>query len=471
MAALRVIGTAILTAALSWSPGHANEKTAAPPEHARVIVVGAGMAGMTAALSLASNGVDVILLEKEDVVGGKLESPLLGGVAANLGAQYYFPGVHPIIDTYLKSLPTQDLNVDGLWWKGRYESNTGHSSAPEAIAQDVNRAVQQMRSDFERAIKGKEFFFDLEPKNGEWDKLEKMDSYTYLSRFPGDVYEFFKGEIGTETGGNLRDLSAIVLVGWNGNQNTRRFILKGGNRVLIERMKDDFRKAGGRLFLKTEVAKVSQSASSVVAECADGRKYAAEYLIMATPAHVAKQIIPDLPAKKASALEAVTYLPMIELGLHINNFPKQNIIVWDEGINGIINQTGSVAGEPATGTVVSITITSPEMLRLDDKTLVERAATLLKKISPEFDPGKDILAYSIKRWSKGVFQFTASFASKYQKDLREPIGRIYFAGDYLNDPSLMGAAWAGSRAADGTMQAMKTRKIRGTSPSTSGPPR
>ena len=450
-----LVGVFLAVTLIVSVPAYGNEKAVNADEHAQVIVVGAGMAGMTGGLSLARKGIDVILLEKEDTVGGKVYSPLLGGVAANLGAQYYFPGIHPIVDEYLKSLPVQEIEAGGFFWKGRVEKRMGELYAPKAIAGDIDRASEQMRRDFKRASKGKKFFFDVEPRNREWDRLEKMNSYEYLSRFPAHVYEFFKGEIGSETGGNLRYLSAIVLVGWNGHENQGRFILKGGNGVLMEKMKEDFVKAGGRIFFKSEVSKVSQTPSSVIAECADGRRYTAEYLIMATPAHVAKKIVSDLPAEKARALGAVKYLPMIELGLHVKNFPKQSILVWDEDINAIVNQTGPIAGEPNEGTVVSITITGPEMQKLGDEALIERAAIVMKKISPEFDPGKDILAYSIKRWNKGVFTLTASFESKYQKDLRTPVGRIFFAGDYVNDPSLMGAAWAGSRAADGIL------KIRG----------
>ena len=456
MRSMRFFVGVLLAVTLISVPAYGNEKAVKPAEHVQVIVVGAGLAGMTGALSLARKGIDVILLEKEDAVGGRVSSPLLGGVAANLGAQYYFPGIHPIVDEYLKSLPAQELEAGGFFWKGKLEKRAGDSYAPKAIAGDIGRAFEQMRRDFKAASKGKEFIFDVEPRNREWDRIEKMSSYTYLSKFPPDVYEFFKGEIGTETGGNLRDLSAIVLVGWNGAEEAQaRFILKGGNGVLLEKMKEDFVKAGGRVFLNSEVSKVSQTPSSVVAECSDGRRYTAEYLIMATPAHVARQIVSGLPAKKTRALGAVSYLPMIELGLQINNFPKDSILVWDEPVNGIINQTGPVAGEPDKGTIVSVTITDPETLKLGDDALVGRAAVVLKKISPEFDPGKDILAHSIKRWNKGVFKLPASFASKYQKDLRAPVGRIFFAGDYVNDPSLMGAAWAGSRAADGIM------KIRG----------
>jgi monoamine oxidase len=450
----RLLASLFLGITLISVPAHGDEKAAKTVEHAQVIVVGAGMAGMTAALSLAQKGIDVVVLEKEDAVGGRVYSPLLDGVAANLGAQYYFPGIHPLVDKYLESLPSQAIEPGGFFWRGNFEKAAGDSYTPKAIADPVNRAFQQMRRDFQRASKGKEFFFDREPRNTEWDRLEKISSYTYLSKFPPEVFEFFNGEIGVETGGNLRNLSAIVLVGWNGHGAETRFILKGGNGLLLEKMNDDLRKAGGRTFVNSEVSRVSQTRSSVTAECADGRRYTADYLIMATPAFVTKAIVSALPKEKARALTAVSYLPMNELGLQVQNFPKQSMLVWGEPINGIVNQTGTIAGEPDKGTVVSITITDPEMLKLGDNQLIERAASVLKKISPEFDPGRDILAYAVKRWKNGIFELPPSFLSEYQKDLKAPAGRVFFAGDYLADPSLMGAAWSGSRAADEIIKTM-----------------
>ena len=41
---------------------------------ARVFIIGAGVAGCTAAYTLAENGVDVILIEKSDAIGGKARS-------------------------------------------------------------------------------------------------------------------------------------------------------------------------------------------------------------------------------------------------------------------------------------------------------------------------------------------------------------------------------------------------------------
>lgn len=97
MRSMRFFAGVLLAVTLISVPVYGNEKVVKPAEHAQVIVVGAGLAGMTGALSLARKGIDVILLEKEDAVGGRVNSPLLGGVAVNLGAQYYFPGLHPIL--------------------------------------------------------------------------------------------------------------------------------------------------------------------------------------------------------------------------------------------------------------------------------------------------------------------------------------------------------------------------------------
>ena len=50
------------------------------PEH-RVVVVGAGMAGLVSALQLAHQGLDVTVLESADSPGGKIRQPIVDGAA------------------------------------------------------------------------------------------------------------------------------------------------------------------------------------------------------------------------------------------------------------------------------------------------------------------------------------------------------------------------------------------------------
>src|SRR5690554_7549759 len=56
---------------------------------ADVIVVGAGIAGLTAARDLAMGGLSVLVVETSDAVGGKASAHSVGGVELDAGAESF----------------------------------------------------------------------------------------------------------------------------------------------------------------------------------------------------------------------------------------------------------------------------------------------------------------------------------------------------------------------------------------------
>jgi len=73
----------------------------------KVIVIGAGLAGITAAQKLQKNGAEVILLESSDRVGGRVATDLVDGFRCDRGFQVINPKYPEVVESGL--IPTLDF--------------------------------------------------------------------------------------------------------------------------------------------------------------------------------------------------------------------------------------------------------------------------------------------------------------------------------------------------------------------------
>lgn len=87
-----------------------------------VVVIGAGLAGLTAARELTGRGFDVVVLEGRDRVGGRTKPATLAGVAIDLGASFVGPTQDAVLklaaDLGCETTPTYTAGANLLRWRG-----------------------------------------------------------------------------------------------------------------------------------------------------------------------------------------------------------------------------------------------------------------------------------------------------------------------------------------------------------------
>lgn len=432
----------------------------------KVIVVGAGISGLIAGVRLTEAGADVTVVESEPQVGGRVYSEPLGDTHANLGAQYFFLSDNSYLNHYVKKakkfIPTNGLHGalwDGTFVASRDESFFSRLPIEESALLDIDAAMRQMQKVYRELARGREFILDKRPESTLWRDLDSINASEYLEDYHPDVTNLLDCFLKPEGGIGASGTSALLLVGWYGSTkgDGMSYLIEGGNQNLPEAIASDITAGGNRIILSTGVKEIKQSEAEVTVQCGNGKVLTADYVIVTTPATVAKGIVPDLPKEKYEALDALEYGASMQVGLHLTNFHPENqvasCIFHNENINAYMDQSKrSKKGEA----VISINISGKDAHELNDEGIIERVAKALGRIHPDFDPEQHIESYSIKKWPDGIAIFPAGLSTRYQDALRAPVGRVHFGGDYTHNPALDGAAWSGVRSADQVVDAAMT---------------
>lgn len=89
----------------------------------KVVVIGAGLAGLTTAYRLHQKGMDVVVYEARNRVGGRVFTVNIGGNIAELGAQNITDGgesenIHGLIDEFGLELTGNQVNLNHSYFNG-----------------------------------------------------------------------------------------------------------------------------------------------------------------------------------------------------------------------------------------------------------------------------------------------------------------------------------------------------------------
>lgn len=450
------------------------EKRAQKPK--RVIVIGAGMAGLVAGYELKRQGHVPVILEAQDRVGGRVYTlrDFAPGLYAEAGAMR-IPRVHSLTLDYCTKLglrlePFMMSNPKGLVYvNGKHMTQEQADHAPEELGYKLESSEQGRSANelWEAAIADLRQQVENEG-DAAWEAIHaKYDEYS--------LYEFLK-ERGFSEGAieyyavmnflesDLNNAVLEVLREDLGNAYVDMQTITGGMDLLPAAF---YRELQDETRLGAAVHAIDQDDTSVTVHYrnrAGNFSERGDYAICTLPFSVLRtvEILKPFSPAKRKAIRQLNYHASTKVLFQVRNrrWETENGITGGASVTDLpIRRMNYPAPNPDTnrGILLASYTWGQDALQwgsLDDESRQEEALDDVAQIHPwireEYEVGSSHAWYSDK-WARGAFPL---FAPEQQTQLHDaivrPEGRIHFAGDHcsLFHAWIQGALESGIRAAD-----------------------
>jgi monoamine oxidase len=413
-----------------------------------VVIVGAGVAGLTAARLLHRQGISLVVLEARDRVGGRTLSQRVGGDVLDLGGQWIGPTQDRLAalarELGIRTFPQHHQGKKLLSWEGKIRRFSGDVPWLSTFAMIE---LLRMRSRFGSLAKS------IVPE-APWDspralELDGMTLETWKQRHlhtrgakvfldivcravltsePRDVsFLYFLSYL--RWGQGLDRLIAIP----DGAQQDR-FI--GGAQQISDKMAAEL---GDRVRLTTPVLAIDQAAEGVVVHTPTGPIEGRRVVIAIPPVLAGRiQYNPTLPAARD---QLTSRMPMGSVIKYIALYERP---FWREA---------GLSGEAFSDTGITVTTfddsshdgSQPALVSFSDGEVArvwsqrspeERKAAVIREFTRFFGPAAANPTHFVEKnwleepWSRGCYVGVMSpgTMTSWGKALREPCGRIHWAG-------------------------------------------
>jgi monoamine oxidase len=474
------------TAALSRVPGaearKRGKKSKRRRRHADVVVVGAGFAGLTAALRIAAAGKSVIVLEARNRVGGRAHNaPIAGGEVTERGAAFVGPTQDHIIklasDFGVSTFPTYDTgdNVyirDGNRLTYSDTGPTGTAPPDPVILPELALVVSQLDQMSTEV-----------PVEAPWNAANaaSYDAQTLESWVEShSVTPQFRELVPTATrpifGAEPRELSllfTLFYIAASGNEqnpgtfernfNTRdgaqMWRFAGGTQLVTMRMARRLGKK--RVLLKRPVRRITQNAHGVVVQ-AKRLRVRAKRAIVALPPSLAGRIDyrPDMPPERDQLTQRVPQGNLTKVAAVYDRPFWRDAGLTGTAVctDGFISATFDDTPPRGSPGVIFGFVGGDQSRAFNQLSASARREAVLAQYVQFFGPaaGNAIgyleSSWAGERWSRGgpVGIPGPGALTGYGPALRKPVGKIHWAGSetstYWNG-YMDGAVRSGERAA------------------------
>ncbi len=235
-----------------------------------IIIVGAGVAGLSAAVHLAEAGYAVTVLEARHRVGGRIHSVEAGGVVVETGAEF----IHGLVQdtfTWLREENLEHYELDG--------EDLVYGGDGDLHAQQEGDAEDESP-------------LDLLEKMTEWSEMHPhldMTFAEYLAQ-EGLNREDAAGAIGYVEGFNAADHRVIGIRSLalqqraeDASEGDRLFHVRGGYSRLAEAMAAKLIEIGGKIKFGLIVDRIAWSRGAVTIHTSNGREFTGQAAVVTLP--------------------------------------------------------------------------------------------------------------------------------------------------------------------------------------------
>lgn len=403
----------------------------------RVLVVGAGFAGLAAAAHLAEAGIEVDVFEARDRVGGRVWSvPFAGGVVER-GAEFILPGNETVIATAQRlDLP---LVRKGMHYGDREPRGEDGTTERTVSREQVADAIERIAS-------------ELPPARSPGATLAGA---LETCRLDPAVAEVIRARIEVSCGYPADDLDAFVLreAGAAFGQFDTYSVEGGNDRIARETAV----RLGDSVHLASPVRRVAWSGHEVRIR-AGSHVAVADAAVLAVPAAALGAISfdPPLPDATAAAMRGVRYGQAAKLFVALGapappsatlSVPKR-FWCWTQ-----------LAADGAAAPFVAAFAGTPGALeQLSVRSGPARWLAAVGSLRPdlELNPDETLLStWEEDPWARGAYSAASASSPIDTEALTRPVGSLAFAGEHTAGEwhaQMEGALRSGERAAQQLLQ-------------------
>lgn len=436
-----------------------------------VVIVGGGIGGLTAGYVL--RGRRIAVLEASESVGGRVKSHQRGPYWVDVGAQF-LAGEGPLW-RIVRELGVETVSLSGSHPAVALANRVVVSEAPARVALGLPlspaariamvRLGLKLRRTYKRLARNRDPA-DAERFRGELDRVSSSEYFAEPRN--EEVQAVLRAFIRFWMGAEPDEVSAghtalyIGLSVSNLHEVPPFSLVVGGNQRLPEALATAL---GDRVVTGAEVTEVRPGDGRVEVDyVVDGEAVTARArrCILAVPAYTALEIAPGLPAQTRRALDAVRYGAYVSVGFFTS---EDGARPWDDIYAAtVVDKSFQVVSNPATvlhreadrppgGALLVYAGGDParRLLKRSDAEIVDEFKSDLSELLPGLDGS--ISEAVVQRWPQAIPYWNPG-GRPLTRELREPVGPIHFAADYLAYPSMQVAATAGITAAESAAERM-----------------